>query len=82
MIKAIRNISQRGDRDKLVVCMMEYTHSSLLGRSHFYKGLKKLGLDYVDALMLGYYPNKPRKQLMNLALDLKEKGMVRHLALS
>ena len=82
MIQAIRNISQRGDRDKLVVCLMEYTHSSLLGRSHFYKGLKKLGLEYVDALMLGYYPNKPRKQLMNLALDLKEKGVVRHLALS
>ena len=82
MIKAIRNISKRGDRDKLVVCMMEYTHSSLLGKPHFYKGLKKLGLDYVDALMLGYYPNRPRKQLMELALGLKEKGVVRHLALS
>jgi len=82
MIKAIRNISKRGDRDKLVVCMMEYTHSSLLGKPHFYKGLKKLGLDYVDALMLGYYPNRPRKQVMDLALGLKEKGVVRHLALS
>jgi len=82
MITAIRNISKRGDRDKLVVCMMEYTHSSLLGKSHFYKGLKKLGLDYVDALMLGYYPNRPRNQVMNLALGLKEKGVVRHLALS
>ncbi len=82
MIKAIRNISKRGDRDKLVVCMMEYTHSSLLGKPHFYKGLKKLGLDYVDALMLGYYPNRPRKQLIELSLGLKEKGVVRHLALS
>jgi len=82
MIKAIHNISQRGDRDKLVVCMMEYTHSKLLGKPHFYKGLKKLGLDYVDALMLGYYPNKPRIQLMNMALELKEKEVVRHLALS
>jgi len=82
MIKAIHNISQRGDRDKLVVCMMEYTHSKLLGKSHFYKGLKKLGLDYVDALMLGYHPRRPRNQIMNLALDLKEKGVVRHLALS
>ena len=82
MIKAIRNIAQRGDRDKLVVCLMEYTHSKLLGKSHFYKGLKKLELDYVDALMLGYYPNKPRNQVMNLAQGLKEKGVVRHLALS
>ena len=82
MIKAIRSISQRGDREKLVVCLMEYTHSKLLGKSHFYKGLKKLGLDYVDALMLGYYPNRPRKQVMDLALGLKEKEVVRHLALS
>ncbi len=82
MITAIRNITRRGDRDKLVVCQMEYTHSYLLGKPHFYKGLKKLGLEYVDALMLGYYPNKPRKQVMDLALGLKERGVVRHLALS
>ena len=82
MIQAIRNICLRGDRDKLVVCLMEYTHSSLLGKAHFFKGLKKLGLDHVDVLMLGYYPNKPRKQVMDLAMDLKDKGLVHHLALS
>jgi len=82
MIRAIRNISSQGKRDRLVVSLMEYTHSSLFGRSHFYKGLKKLGLEYVDVLMMGYYPRKPRKQVMDLSLDLKEKGMVRHLALS
>lgn len=82
MIAAIRNICNRGDRDKLVICMMEYTHSYLIGKNHFYKGLKKLGLDYVDVLMLGYYTRKPRKQVMNLARHLKEKEVVRHLALS
>lgn len=82
MIKAVQNITRRGQREKLVICMMEYTHSYLLGKPHFYKGLKKLGLEYVDALMLGYYPNKPRKQVMDLALGLKERGVVRHLALS
>jgi len=82
MIKAIRNITKQGKRDRLVVCQMEYTHSRLLGKPHFYRGLHKLGLEYVDALMLGYYPNKPGKQVMKLALDLKEKGLVRHLALS
>jgi len=82
MIKAIQNITKKGDRDKLVVCQMEYTHSYMIGKGHFYKGLKKLGLEYVDALMLGYYPKKPRNQVMNLALELKEKGVVKHLALS
>ena len=82
MIKAIRNISNKGQRDKLVICLMEYTHSYLIGKPHFYKALKKLGLDYVDALMLGYYTRKPGKQVMKLALGLKEQGCVRHLALS
>jgi aryl-alcohol dehydrogenase-like predicted oxidoreductase len=82
MIKAVQNITRRGQREKLVICMMEYTHSYLLGKPHFYRGLKKLGLEYVDALMLGYYPNKPRKQMMDLALGLKEKNVVHHLALS
>lgn len=82
MIQAVHNIKEKGDREKLVVCMMEYTHSNLIGKRHFYKGLKNLGLDYVDVLMLGYYPRKPRKRVMDLALELKEKGVVRNLALA
>ncbi|MEN8229491.1 MAG: aldo/keto reductase [Bacteroidota bacterium] len=82
MIRAIHNIIEKGEREKLVVCMMEYTHSYLIGKGHFYKGLKSLGLDYVDVLMLGYYPRKPRKHVIDLALELRDKGMVRNLALS
>jgi aryl-alcohol dehydrogenase-like predicted oxidoreductase len=82
MIRAIQNITKKGDREKLVVCLMEYTHSYLIGQRHFYKGLKLLELDYVDVLMLGYHPRKPRQQVMDLALNLKEKGVVKHLALS
>ena len=82
MITAIRNIKKRGEGDKLVVCLMEYTHSYLMGKSHFYKGLRKTGLDRVDVLMLGYYSKKPRKQVMDLAYHLKDKEVVRYLALS
>jgi len=82
MIKSIQNLTRKGEREKLVICMMEYTHSKLIGKRHFYKGLKKLGLDFVDVLMLGYYPGKPRNKVMDLALELKEKSVVRHLALS
>ena len=46
------------------------------------QSLKRMGLDYVDVLMLGYHPGKPRKQVMELALNLKEKGEAHHLALS
>ena len=82
MIEAIRNISARGQREKLVVSMMEYTHSCLVGKGHFYRGLKKMGLDYVDILVMGYYSRKPWKPVMDLANHLKEKGAVRHVGLS
>ena len=82
MTTAIRNITANGNRDKLVVSMMEYTHSYLIGKGHFYRGLKKLGLEYVDVLTLGYYPRRPRKHVMDLAFHLKRKGVVRHLALA
>ena len=82
MRQAVNNITKKGHRENLVICMMEYTHSYLIGKGHFFKGLKKLGLEYVDVLMLGYYPRKPRKRVMDLALELKEKGVVRNLALA
>ncbi len=82
MIRAIRNIASRGQRDNLVICMMEYTHSYLLGKRHFYHGLKKLGLDRVEVLMLGYYPRPPRRKVMDLALELQSSGSVGHLAIS
>jgi aryl-alcohol dehydrogenase-like predicted oxidoreductase len=82
MIQVVRDIHRKGAREKLVLCLMEYTHSYLIGKEHFYRGLKQLGLEYVDVLMLGYYPGMPRKKVLDLALELKEKGVVRYLALS
>jgi aryl-alcohol dehydrogenase-like predicted oxidoreductase len=82
MIRTVHNICRKGDRDKLVISMMEYTHSNLLGKSHFQKGLRVLGLDYIDVLVMGYYPRKPRKQVRDMAMELKEKGLVRYLGLA
>jgi aryl-alcohol dehydrogenase-like predicted oxidoreductase len=82
MMRAIRNICEKGKRDELVVSMAEYTHSPLIGHPHLLRGLKKLGLEYVDVLFLGYYPRKPRAGILDWARKLKEKGWVRHIGLS
>ena len=82
MIRAIRNIKEKGKRDELVICLMEYTHSKLFGKGHFHRGLKKMGVEHVDVLMLGYHPRQPGRPVMNMALNLKEEGLVSHLALS
>ena len=82
MIKAIKNITAKGKRDELVVALYDYTHSPLIGQNHFMKGLRKLGLEYVDELLLGYYTRLPRKSVMNWAIRLKEQGLARYLGVS
>ncbi len=82
MIKAIKNITAKGKRDELVVALYDYTHSPLIGQKHFMKGLRKLGLEYVDELLLGYYTRLPRKSVMNWAIRLKEQGLARYLGVS
>jgi aryl-alcohol dehydrogenase-like predicted oxidoreductase len=82
MMKAITNITEKGKRDELVVAMYDYTHSPLIGQGHFMKGLRKMGLEYIDELMLGYYSSLPRKSVMNWAIGLKEKGLTRYIGVS
>jgi aryl-alcohol dehydrogenase-like predicted oxidoreductase len=82
MIKAIKNITARGKRDELVVAMYDYTHSPLIGHNHFLKGLRKMGLEYVDELILGYYSSLPRRSVMSWAMRMKDKGLARYLGVS
>jgi aryl-alcohol dehydrogenase-like predicted oxidoreductase len=82
MMKAIRNIAAKGKRDELVVAMYDYTHSPLIGHGHFMKGLRKMGLEYVDVFLLGYYSGLPRKSVMEWAMRLKRNGLIRYLGVS
>jgi aryl-alcohol dehydrogenase-like predicted oxidoreductase len=82
MLKAIRNITSSGRRDELVISMYDYTHSALIGHRRFMKGLKSMGLEYVDVLLLGYYSGLPRRSVINWASRLKEQGLVRQLGVA
>jgi aryl-alcohol dehydrogenase-like predicted oxidoreductase len=82
MVQALRNITGKGKREEVVICISEYTHNRLMGHPRFMGGLRKLGLEYADILLLGYYPGKPRAGVMDWALELKERGLVRFIGLS
>jgi len=62
--------------------MFTYAHNAFLSETFFKKGLKNLGIDYADALLLGYFPKRPPQKLIDSAIRLKEKGMVRFIGLS
>ena len=82
MKKAIRNILKAGKRDELVIAMYSYAHLSFITEYFYKKGLKDLGVDYADELILGYYPGEPSGKMMDKVLKLKDKGLVRYVGLS
>jgi aryl-alcohol dehydrogenase-like predicted oxidoreductase len=77
---AIRNLKPRRDRFALVV--QSYTRvAGLLGWS-VERALRKLGLDYADVLLLGLWNKPVSAAVLDAARAARERGLVRHLALS
>lgn len=82
MLKAIRSIIAKGQRDKLVLAMFTYAHSAFFTEKLFHKGLRAAGLDHTDLLILGYFSKTPPQRILEGALKLKAKGLVRAIGLS
>jgi aryl-alcohol dehydrogenase-like predicted oxidoreductase len=82
MRTAIRNIASAGRREDLVVSMLTYAHSAWITELLFTRGLKAAGLDYADVLLLGYFSRRPAQRIIDGALRLKEKGLVRFIGLT
>jgi len=82
MRKAIRNLVKKGKREELKIAVFSYAHNSFLTERSIKKGIRDLGIDYIDVLLLGWIPRVPRQSITEGALRLKEKGIVRFLGLS
>jgi predicted aldo/keto reductase-like oxidoreductase len=80
--EALRNIDAKGQRDRLVLAMFSYAHQSFLTEHFLTKGLKAAGLDYADVLILGHFSRPPSVRIIDGAMRLKEKGLVRFIGLS
>jgi predicted aldo/keto reductase-like oxidoreductase len=79
---AIRNICDKGFRDKLVVAIHNYGRIGLLTEHFFKKTLQSLNIDCADVLILGWHNRRPTNMLLERALALKEKGLVKFLGMS
>jgi aryl-alcohol dehydrogenase-like predicted oxidoreductase len=82
MAKAIRNIAARGKRDDLIVVIQDLRRSPIGIEKSLMRGLKKLGLDYADVLLVNWL-NKPMKSvILETAENLRKKGTFRYLGVS
>ena len=82
MEQAIRNISGRGDRDKLVIALHSYSRWAFYLEYSVKKALKALKTDRIEVLLLGWYKNRPSAGVIDRALSLKEKGLIGSVAVS
>jgi len=82
MTRAIRELAAAGRRDQLVVVLQSYARTPGLLETWFAHGLRELGLDSADVLLLGWYSSPPSARLLDRAARMTEQGMVRHVAIS
>ncbi len=82
MAEAIRRIAAKGQRDRMVLSMFSYAHEPFITERLFVRGLKKIGLDHADVLILGYFSHAPSQRIIDGALEMKAKGLVRFIGLS
>lgn len=81
MRNGLRNLVKK-NRSDLVIVLQSYDHLGLMLNRSIRGGLKNLNTDYADVALLGYYNHYPSERVINEALELKEKGLIRHIALS
>jgi aryl-alcohol dehydrogenase-like predicted oxidoreductase len=80
--RGVRRLAQR-HRERIAVALQSYARwPAALLRSRFEAGLRRLGLDYADVLILGWHNQRPPQRILDAALELRERGRARHLLLS
>jgi aryl-alcohol dehydrogenase-like predicted oxidoreductase len=82
MKQAIRNICKKGHRDKLIVAVHNYSRFGFLTERSLKKTLRSLNTEYADLLILGWHNRRPTKMLLDRAVALKEKGLIKCLGMS
>jgi len=82
MTQAIRNIKAKGQRDNLIVVIQAFRRSRAGLEKSLMRGLRELGLDYADVLLLGWHNKSPKQKLLEEAEALKTQGAFKYLGLS
>jgi aryl-alcohol dehydrogenase-like predicted oxidoreductase len=78
--EGLRNLAPK--RDRFVLVVQSYTRmASLLGWS-LERALRKLNFSHADILLLGLWNHKPPDRIFDAARKLRERGLIRHIAIS
>jgi aryl-alcohol dehydrogenase-like predicted oxidoreductase len=78
--RGLRSLMPRRDRFTLVI--QTYSRSAALIPWSLERALSKLGTDHADVLLLGLWNKQAPGRILDTCLRQRERGLVRHLALS
>jgi aryl-alcohol dehydrogenase-like predicted oxidoreductase len=78
---AIRQITKR-HRDRIVIVVQSYARLGWMLKRSTERAAKRLGVDHVDVLLLGWFNDAPPPRVIDAACELRERGLVAHVALS
>jgi aryl-alcohol dehydrogenase-like predicted oxidoreductase len=78
--QAVRNLSPK--RQSFVLVVQSYSRFAGLLAWSLERALRKLRLDYADVLLLGLWNKPVSPAILDAARAVRERGLVRHLALS
>ena len=68
-------------REDMVIVLQSYDHLGWTVKKSVEKGLNALGVECADVVLLGWHNRYPQK-ILSEALKLKERGLVRFIAMS
>jgi aryl-alcohol dehydrogenase-like predicted oxidoreductase len=81
MAQAIRQLSKT-HRDELTVVVQCYVRFPSLIRRSVERGLKTLGIERADVLLLGWYDSAPSESVLRSVEELRARGLFDHLGIS
>lgn len=81
MRDAVRSLAP-AHRERLVIALQSYDRSGVLMPLCMRRGLRAMRIDYADVLILGWHNRAPTPRVLESAMKLQERGLVRFLALS
>jgi predicted aldo/keto reductase-like oxidoreductase len=81
-VHAARTLIQAGHRGEMVLGVISYAHAAFLTETFLRRNLKRLGTDYADVLILGYFSRRPPQRVLDGAQKLKDLGLVRALGIT